>query len=519
MIIRIHRSDAKPAGPLVVLPPNRLEAQYRNRLIKRLRKLAGRTSKVIKMLLSTVGDELDMIADLRTDSTQSISRQITDTFAKLQIGWNPTQDELSGLAADMADTVSGFNKRQVGRVAANLLSVDPIINDPGLKAVLRKFEDENLKLIVNMEQRLLDQTKDEILGAVRAGKRAGDLEGIIRDRLKVGESRAKLIARDQIATLNGQLTERRQTELGFTHYEWQTSEDERVREEHEALNGDIIAWANPPSDGHPGIPINCRCVALPVVAGDPRLPQAGDAPKTPEVFDRTIQNQTDKDIAGAGVDLPVESKETRRIWQEKFPDVPLTASNIKRLSGGETKSVTFTTTKVAGTANNNLAVVVESDKLKMHRVFRTDVNGDLIVKHVSFFVDKKAQGQGIGREFLRNQILGYQELGVTKITTDAAEVGQYVWPSMGFRLKDPLDLLDLKDELISLHKTLGITKEQAQRVANSVNSIHELSISTIGGKKVGKDFLLESRLGPFELELNLKGPEGDIIRKRLGIGK
>jgi hypothetical protein len=48
-----------------------------------------------------------------------------------------------------------------------------------------------------------------------------------------------------------------------THYIWRTAGDDKVRASHAANDGKIIAWDNPPTTGHPGEDINCRCVAEP----------------------------------------------------------------------------------------------------------------------------------------------------------------------------------------------------------------------------------------------------------------
>lgn len=76
-------------------------------------------------------------------------------------------------------------------------------------------------------------------------------------------SRAKLIARDQTSKMNGAFNQARQTSLGIDRYVWQTSGDERVREEHQANDGQVFSWNDPPATGHPGEDINCRCVAVP----------------------------------------------------------------------------------------------------------------------------------------------------------------------------------------------------------------------------------------------------------------
>ncbi len=95
--------------------------------------------------------------------------------------------------------------------------------------------------------------------------RVEDLADLLQGRTGVAESRAMLIARDQTTKLNGALNEIRQTEAGVTSYTWSTSLDERVRDEHSEREGEVFDWDSPPEDGHPGEPIQCRCVAIPVV--------------------------------------------------------------------------------------------------------------------------------------------------------------------------------------------------------------------------------------------------------------
>ena len=85
------------------------------------------------------------------------------------------------------------------------------------------------------------------------------------ERTDVSDSRAKLIARDQVAKLNGELTKERQTDLGVTGYIWRTVGDERVRDEHADNDGQFFTWDSPPSTGAPGEDIQCRCWAEPVL--------------------------------------------------------------------------------------------------------------------------------------------------------------------------------------------------------------------------------------------------------------
>ncbi len=79
-----------------------------------------------------------------------------------------------------------------------------------------------------------------------------------------GERRSKLIARDQVGKLYGQLNASRQKDIGVEKFTWRTVGDERVRDEHEALDGEVFSYDDPPEEGLPGEEVLCRCSAEPL---------------------------------------------------------------------------------------------------------------------------------------------------------------------------------------------------------------------------------------------------------------
>lgn len=97
------------------------------------------------------------------------------------------------------------------------------------------------------------------------GGTTDDVARAIRDATQYGMRRARLIARDQMGSLNSDLNEFRQRQIGVTQYEWKTIIDGRERHSHHERNGRIFSWDNPPPDGPPGRAINCRCRALAIV--------------------------------------------------------------------------------------------------------------------------------------------------------------------------------------------------------------------------------------------------------------
>lgn len=108
----------------------------------------------------------------------------------------------------------------------------------------------------------------------------------IAERFGFAERRARFIARDQAATFNSELNRIRLQQIGVTEYVWSTALDERVRgnpvgkypsarPSHWEREGKVFKWSDPPEGGHPGMAINCRCVARAVLS-------PGDAPAMQE---------------------------------------------------------------------------------------------------------------------------------------------------------------------------------------------------------------------------------------------
>lgn len=124
----------------------------------------------------------------------------------------------------------------------------------------------NVDLVVNAQRAYAQSVKDIFESPKSVGLRVEELQAMLVERGNVSESRAELIARDQTLKLNGAVTQIRQENAGVDSYTWSTSLDERVREEHAALEGQTFSWSSPPSVGHPGEDFSCRCVALPVIA-------------------------------------------------------------------------------------------------------------------------------------------------------------------------------------------------------------------------------------------------------------
>lgn len=104
-------------------------------------------------------------------------------------------------------------------------------------------------------------------------------EQIKKVTVRLTDKKCRLIARDQIGKLQGQVSQAQMEEVGLEMYVWETSGDERVRSTHIPMDGLLCRWDNAnvySSDGgknwiprpanavrmHPGQDIQCRCIAV-----------------------------------------------------------------------------------------------------------------------------------------------------------------------------------------------------------------------------------------------------------------
>jgi len=164
-----------------------------------------------------------------------------------------------------------YNKAEWTRLVRSQYGVNPTKEDPEkYNALLANWARNNALLIKDIPDKTSRQIAEQVNQALIEGTNLADTQkeifNIMSDRTDVQDSRAKLIARDQVAKLNGQLTMERQVDMGVDSYIWRTVGDERVRETHADNEDQTFTWDNPPAEtGHPGEDYQCRCWAEPIL--------------------------------------------------------------------------------------------------------------------------------------------------------------------------------------------------------------------------------------------------------------
>lgn len=189
---------------------------------------------------------------------------------------NKVQSTIRG-ADETGVQISNFNKSQFDKVNESVFGINLFANEPFLTDQLKLFASQNAQYIRSMPVQELERVSDIVQRGLQEGKRFTDVAKEIQKSFGITDRKARLIARDQTAKLNGSLTKLRQQEIGVELYTWQTSGDERVRDSHRVMDGKTCKWSDPTvylKDGkwvkrptsathnHPLVDINCRCAAI-----------------------------------------------------------------------------------------------------------------------------------------------------------------------------------------------------------------------------------------------------------------
>lgn len=256
--------------------PRQIERRYQAFLARMVAEIAKATRAVLFQAIERAplpdaprgddmpGDLADLIAQIKAQTNAGVVRTIGDV-------------------EDFATRTAGFNRQQFLRSVRSAIGVDILAADPSLNALIASWTADNAGLIRSIADDMLDQVADVTRRAFAEGQSVRGITAEIEGRFEVGERRARLIARDQIGKLNGQITEERNKALGITTYEWATAQDERVRDTHTPLHGKICRWDDatlyresgsdewrPRSEIgaielHPGQDIQCRCTSFAII--------------------------------------------------------------------------------------------------------------------------------------------------------------------------------------------------------------------------------------------------------------
>lgn len=170
---------------------------------------------------------------------------------------------MSPTIANILETEEARHRSAFSNAVKAATNFDPsrLLRSPDMRAHIQAAIEQQVSAIRGITDELAKRVTSLIMREAMRGTSQTKLAQLLTEQFKWSYERAKFIARDQLATFNGNLNRVRQIQLGIKQYRWHTKLDERVRKKHEQREGNVYSWIRPPSGGHPGEDYNCRCVA------------------------------------------------------------------------------------------------------------------------------------------------------------------------------------------------------------------------------------------------------------------
>jgi len=211
-------------------------------------------------------------------SMDGYADQLTQLIGRLSLKYsNIATAGAKPVSEKMVKSISSKNQKAFNTLVNKAVGVDlsSIIADEGLEDFLEAQVNKNVALIKSIPDEYFKSIETIVMNGTANGLRWEQMAreiGGVKDISSVNgklQNRIKLIARNETSNINASINKRRQENLNIKEFKWVTAEDERVRDSHAKLNGKVFSWDDLPIvDGvstSPGQPINCRCVAVPII--------------------------------------------------------------------------------------------------------------------------------------------------------------------------------------------------------------------------------------------------------------
>ncbi len=212
----------------------------------------------------------------RLDSAGDLMAAIERAFSAAGIDLDKRMEEfgLRQKLEGLAHMTQKLSIKEWKREVSATLGID-LMDDYYLGEFYRRqldaWVDGNVDLIKSIPKDTMAEMKVIVKEGFRGGRTITAILKDIQDTYGVKKRSARLIARDQLSKLNGELAKEQQQDAGVEEYIWRSVGDSRVRERHRELDGKRFRWDDPPivdtksgRRGHPGEDFQCRCIAIPV---------------------------------------------------------------------------------------------------------------------------------------------------------------------------------------------------------------------------------------------------------------
>ena len=240
------------------------------------RKAERKYQHLISRILKLAEDKVAMLTDPTPEDIVRVLRQVATSSQFETMCTEAARQVVTLLAVGQKHTwraAAGASSN--GRLIYKALSTET--TNTALAQSISAIVAENARLIKTCPQKMAARFSE--LAKVREyeGVRPDKItKEIMQEAKHLREYEARRIARTESAKASTALVQSRAEALNLDFYIWRTARDQRVRVQHNKMDGVICRWSDPPDPEsmageksygryHPGGIFNCRCIALPII--------------------------------------------------------------------------------------------------------------------------------------------------------------------------------------------------------------------------------------------------------------
>lgn len=219
-------------------------------------------SEIPIVLRGAVAESISRAGDLHNELLTTLAR-MSETISQAPTGLTFPKT---------VDTITADLQEQLVRSVSKVEGLaKPTPTPPGFTKELREdLVQEIDPSIKQFTAEQIQELRDDVQKNFDAEARIQRLTDLVEMRFGVVRRRARGLAEQAVSNLVSKFREQRYRDLGSRDYDWEISNDEKVRHDHRELAGFTFAWSSPPitnrstgARNHPGQDHNCRCSARP----------------------------------------------------------------------------------------------------------------------------------------------------------------------------------------------------------------------------------------------------------------
>lgn len=254
----------------ITIHNNKIKGKFNSKLTKYIReKLKGKWNNKtksytvdklpynVKQYINKQKEKIQLFNDKIQEFLNDYSYNINQSIEQAPIDYN---NIITDIKEQIQDNLKDF-------------IVKPEINENIQQEINENYINNSKLSIKNWQESNISKLRQEMQEQVLNGGYSNQsIAEFIQNNYGTTQKKAIFLARNEAKLINGEYSKQQYLENGITKYIWQTSKDERVREDHKVLDGKIFDFRDPPiidsktgKRGNPQEDYGCRCVANPII--------------------------------------------------------------------------------------------------------------------------------------------------------------------------------------------------------------------------------------------------------------